>query len=347
MGIFDIFKRKEKLGIGIDIGSTGIKIAITTPTKSGGYRIKNIIHRSLPPGVVDKGNILDPERLISALKSVKGKIPPGTVSYAFSPYKTTLFSFRLIKEVKEIDKAVYKELSYRIPLPLSELSVDYDYITKEDGTKIVTVIVGKKKSIEDVVGLMEEAGIKVDSVTSSYTAIANVALLGFADILGKACGMIVDMGHSMCCCVCINSGILTHGGCIEDGTRLIEEVVANNLSAPLEEVREKILSCDVPSELLDQALFRFFDRILGEIDAYSTLCQSETPVPCEEFHIIGTGGGSAVCEMCERISMHMGKPYPVKILDPLSIFEMDPNVMERLERLGSTRFTVALGASLI
>ncbi len=349
MGLFDIFRRrKEEVGIGIDIGSTAIKVAVTTKEKGGEYKIRDIIHHPIPSGIVDKGNILDPNRLLKEIREIKGRIPQGFSSYAFSPYKTTLFSFKLIKEVRveDIEKAVYKEVSHRIPVPISELSIDYDYSSLEDGSRTVTVIVGKKKHIEDMVNLLEEAGVKVDSITSTYAAIANTALVSFPDVFQAGCGMVVDIGYSMCCCVCINRSIATHGGCIESGVGIIEEEVAAATSSTEEETRLKVIKEEVKPEILDAAAFRFMDRVLGEVDAYSTLCQSETPVPCNNFCLVLSGGGSAIADMGNRFRMQLAS-YEVHLLDPLAHFTVSPEVMEKMERLGSPRFTVAIGASLL
>ncbi len=348
MGIFDFFKPKKSLGIGIDIGSSAIKVAITSPQKEGAYKIEDILIEPLPPAVVEKGDIKDEKEVLKHLKSIKKKLPSGYITYAFSPYKTTLFSFQVIKEVKDVEELIEKELTHRIPLPLYELSVDYTVSELPNKNKVITVVVGKQKAIDSTVNLLEDAGINIDSVTSTYTAIANTAMLCYPGLTEDEGGLIVDFGHTMSPCVCINQGIITHGGCIEAGTRLMESFLQEALSLKsLEEAKEQMIKGKIPTTLADQAIIRYLDRVIPELDAYATMCQGESPIPCKEFNLIGSGGGATVRDLLQQIGMRLSEPFMIKLLDARKGFLLSKDVELKLQNLGALRFTIALGASLI
>ncbi|BAT71309.1 type IV pilus assembly protein PilM [Thermosulfidibacter takaii ABI70S6] len=347
MGLFDIFKKREEIGIGIDIGSTAIKVAITSPDKKGGYKLKDVLIEDLPSGVVDKGDIKDKQEVLKKLKNINKHLPKGYVTYAFSSYKSTLFSFRLIKEVEDIEKVVEKELKHRIPLPRSELSVDYSVSELSKGVKVVSVVVGKRKAIEDTVSLLEDARIVVNSVTSTYTAIANTAMLCFPQLTEEEGGLVVDFGLTTSPCVCINQGIITHGGCIEAGVKILEDFIAESLEIDILETRKRLIANKIDVNLLAHAVLKYIDRVISEIDAYASLCQGDAPMPCKEFNLIGSGGGAIISELTQNVGVQLSEPFIMKILDPRKGFTMSQDVDLKLQKLGATRFSVALGASLL
>ena len=207
---------------------------------------------------------------------------------------------------------------------------------------------GKIEAIENVASVIEDGGIKLDAVTSAYTALANTSILCLPELYSNSCGLVVDLGHSTSTCVCITRGVITHGGCLEDGTAIIENELKVLLSIEdTNQLRERIASQQIEPHILQQATITYINRILGEVDAYANLCYRENLVECQQYLLVGTGGGSCIPEVCHTLGFQLTTPTNMLTLNLSKGFKMDERIKRKLKNLGSQRFAVALGASLL
>ncbi len=348
MGLLDlILGKKEQIGVGIDIGSTAVKIAVTELDREGKYTLLDVVEAPLPPKAVEKGEIHDPKEVVKTLKSIKNRLPRGRVCFTFSPYKSTIFSFTAPRDAKNIDAMVERELKKRIPVSMSELAVDYTRIEYSSKESIVTVVVGKKKAIEESVNLIGDAGIHVDSLTSTYVTIANVALLCYPELADSQGALVIDMGYSITSCICIKGGAVTHGGYIENGVKTLEEAAASMQGTGWEEVRRALIEKKLPDEVKEPAILSFIEKVAPEIDAYLTMCQSESPIKCTSLSVLGCGGGMDIPDLPQEMGFSLSSPHTVEVLDVTRELRVHLNALEMLKASGAARMIPAIGASLI
>lgn len=132
-----IFSKKEKSVIGIDIGSSAIKI-VQIKKKRGRAVLETYGELALGPysGIeVGRSTVLPREKIVEALKDILRESKTTTLSCGVAlPLSSSLITFITIPHVpdKQLADVVSIEARKYIPVPMSEVMFDYSIIPRED-----------------------------------------------------------------------------------------------------------------------------------------------------------------------------------------------------------------------
>jgi len=181
-------KRKIKMSFFskkiIDFGDNAVGLSITDDRVRVAYLedkiIKNYNSVYLSEGVVVDGEIIDKEKLFSAIDKALGgarpkKIKNKKVRIALPESKSFL---RLISipqmDEKEIDEAIKWEIEGNIPLTLDQVYYDWQLVKDvfiDDGQMKILVLASAKKVVDQHLEILEEYGLDVISIESETTAL--------------------------------------------------------------------------------------------------------------------------------------------------------------------------------
>ncbi len=341
-----LFRKRPSIGIGFDIGASGLKIAITEKENED-YIVRDIIVAELPEGCIDKGEIKEPDVLIDILRDVKRSLPKGEVSVVLSPSKSAIVSFTT-NTTNNLKEQVEEEIKKRIPFFTNiEISMDYTFKEVDKSKFVVTVVVGKKDKVDEIVELFDTAGIEVSSVTSSYVATANAAILCYPEISEHSGAVVVDFGYHITSCVCVKAGAIIHGGYSETGIMHLEEKIAKGLSLPREEVKGRLTSSDIDIYSLNSFVIEFLTSFVPEIEGYISMCLSDTSVECNKSLFLGCGGAIDIAPLWEHLRTAFSLAGPMEILDISGRLKIYHEALKKLQSVGTGRLIPAIGASLV
>lgn len=120
---------------GLDIGDRSLKIAQTTRRHgTHGYRITAWGSVDLPEGVMDRGEVMDADKCVTALnqllKECRGKLRGRAVVACLPEVKSFIKIIDVPKDANDaaINKAISLELEQNVPLPLDEIYYDWQIL---------------------------------------------------------------------------------------------------------------------------------------------------------------------------------------------------------------------------
>ncbi len=250
---------KKKNCIGIDLGTSEIK-AVAVKKSGSGVTVETAEKVALPAGVMDNGRIIDAKGLSEALKLLAGKIDmkKKQLVIAVTGKNVVVRQLKLPQmPIKEIEQAVKWEAEKYVPLPQSELIIDYvnfGLMDKEDKQLFILMVVVPKNDVFDFFETFSLAGLELSAIDIEPLALWR--LLGDVPE-GNGAAAIIDFGAKQ------TSLLITHNDCL-DFTRSFDiggNTVANAIAEKLgvdfaaaQQIKEQKAVMPASSQVGDQSL---------------------------------------------------------------------------------------------
>jgi len=361
MGLFsDFLKKKTVSALGIDIGSSSIKV-VQLQKKGDKAILETYGELSLGPygGVsIGQSTNLPTEKIISAMNDLLSEkevaLTTKTCGLAI-PFKASLLSVIEMPAIgeKELAGMVNIEARKYIPVPISDVTIDWSIIPKretEDApmirgeNKIKTVdillvaihnnIINQYKEVTEKTGL--SAKFFEIEVFSSMRAVLE-------GVQGPI--MIFDMGASTTKLYIIDRGLVHNSHTINMGS---QEITANisrilNISIEEAEVIKRSIGMGKTAEGIDlaEAVSVIAGNIFLEANRFLFDFQKKTNQNIKSVFLIG--GGSALRGFRDLAARN----FKVEVIsgNPFEKVEV-PAFLETILKETGPEFTVAVGAAL-
>lgn len=356
----------ETNAVGIDIGSSAIKV-VEIKRKGGRAILETYGAIALGPyDSLDIGRVtnLSVEKLAEALKEVvkQSGVVETTAGFSIPIQSSLIFPIELPIQVgeKEMAAIISTEARKYIPVPITEVSLDYFVLPKKEASfeeMNITVSDEKitQKEIEKtnvlVVATQNDATAKYRSIVSQAQMDASFFEIEiFSSIRSNfehelSPVLLMDFGASRTKLSIVEFGIVKNYHTIERGGADITDSISKSLSIPFSEA-EKMkkdfgLFGNPTEKSLSDIIKLHIDYIFSE--ANSVLLAYEKKYNRTISKIIFSGGGSLLKGLKEsagsnfRVEIEFGLPFS-KVVAPEFLAKV-------LETMGS-EFAVAIGLAL-
>jgi type IV pilus assembly protein PilM len=340
--------------VGLDIGTSAIRAAEIKHSRGKGDTFQRFAERILPPGVIDHGELRDPETLTEELRRLwkQAKFHTKHVALAVNGPGITVRTV----ELPQSDSAEGLEEVIQEMIPMSSDEAIVDYLALEDfvgadgvGLTRFLVVAAPAPEVEQIVEAVLAAGLIPDRVDLAPIAAARAVAIESASMESRESEVIVDLGASM------TSIVVTHDG----GPRLVRilpgggDDLTQALQAELEcdsaEAFMRKSAVGMPSRghspdstgavgVLERHLGKTIEEIVRSIDYYRQTADAATPTRC-----LLVGGGARVRGLRERLENDLG--IPVVYGDPFARFDAVPVPEEEREHIAHTA-AVAVGLAV-
>ena len=348
--------------VGIDIGSSAIKI-VEIKKKKGKAVLETYGSISLGPyAELDIGRVtnLPIEKIIEALKEVLKQSGVATTSVALSiPVQSSLiFSIELPGQVKESEIAsiVPTEARKYIPVPITEVSLDYFLLPKKEPTfeeannpEITLSTVEKNEVL--VVAIQNDAISKYRSLVSQCQLEAGFFEIEiFSSIRANfehelSLVLLIDFGASRTKLSLVEFGMVKNFHIINRGGADISDAISKSLDIPFakaEEMKKEFGFFENPAEKsLSDIIKVHTDYIFSETN--NVLLGYEKKYNRTISKVVLTGGGclmkglKEVAENNFRAEVEIGHPFS-KVSAPA--------FLEKVFETVGPEFAVSLGLAL-
>ena len=357
------FKEKGSSVVGIDIGSSAIKI-VQIKKQNGQAILETYGELALGPyagGVVGQAVALPPDKIAQALSDLmkEKEVNITTKKCGISiPFASSLMSLIEMPQVssKQLAAMVPLEARKYIPVPISEVTLDWSIIPK---TQIETSQTPPPTS-SDTAKVMPKIDVLV-------VAIHNDTLARYTDIVGRA-GlepgffeieifstmravldeglvpvMIIDMGAASTKLYIIERGIIKASHTINRGSQDITSTISQSLGLPIEkaEIMKREKGADGTDKTLTEVITLTLDYIFAEANRSLLAYEKKSNKSVSKVIIVGGGaslkGLSALAEASFKTKASMGDPF-----GKLSA----PAFLEKILKETGPEFAVAIGIAL-
>lgn len=334
--------------LGLDIGSSSIKLIAL----SGNIKVPRLDAFGLavnPVGNVETENDAERVQIAQAVKKLVADagVKEKKVVAALPEAKvfTRVVEMPVLSE-SELASAVNWEAEQYIPIPISEVQLDYRILSKPEGRNPqgkmqVFLVAAPTTSVEKMVKLLDLAGLEAEALETEILGVTR-ALIREENLPPI---LIVHMGAGTTDLSLIEKGVIVFTRSIPTGGNALSRALANELGLePLQAEQYKRtygLDGNQLQGKVRKALLAVFQSILGEIRKamyfYTTNRRGKIG------RVVLSGGGSYLPEFTGELARELG--VEVVVANPFAGIAMDPRQQKRIGGVGAV-FSVAIGLAM-
>jgi len=339
---------QEKLvpSVGLDIGTSSVKLIQLQKTGSESKIIRF--------GVAPIKNRNKEEAINKVL--AENNITTKNVNTSVSGQGVILRYAQLPKmSLEDLRTSVILESDKYIPFPAEEVNIDC-YIIKElpqDKKMLVLVAAAKKDLIEQRISLLEKIGLVPDVISIDSVALANVfnvfcqtaaATPDKKEPESLSCQTIgvLNIGGTFSSLDILDKGLPLFTRDIFIGGNDITKRIINQFSLSEEEAEKMKSSTEADAAKIISASETILTNLATEIRFSFDYFETENNLPITTLYI--TGGGSYLKGVDNFLQQSLG--IEVKIWNPLTVLQIDPEVSAELLKKQANKIGIALGLAL-
>ena len=355
-----LFKKSEGSVLGIDIGSSAIKV-VQIRKKGGKAILETYGALALGPYAkleIGRATNLPTDKIVEALSDIlrEAKTTSKTAGMAI-PFSASLMTVIELPRVddKQMAQMVPLEARKYIPVPIGEVTLDWSIIPKASGEEesMVNALGGAKVPKADVLLV----AIHNDTIKDHQEIVQKSALnVSFFEIeifstirsvldQNNAPAMIMDMGAATTKLYVVERGIVRNSHTVNRGSQDITSAIATGLGIPLDraEIMKRTVgwTADPANRNLSDMISVNLDFIFSE--ARHVLVNFQTKRKKSVEKVVLVGGGVAMKGFAELAQKNL--EAPVTLGDPFSRVEAPAFLTDVLRKTGP-EFAVAIGLAL-
>lgn len=331
-----LFKKKKEV-IGIDVGSSSIKLVQLKDNK-GSYQLLNAGIIPLPPEAIVDNSLMDSSAIAGVVRNLVSSLGIKVKDVACSISGNSVIIRKIVLPTmpqEELEDQISWEAEQYIPFDINDVNMDFQILSPDsnDPSKMNVLLVASKKDIiNDYVAVFNDAALHLSVVDVDSFAVQNAFEINHDAAQGEIAALI-NIGASVMNINVVKEGITLFTRDVQMGGNLYTEEIQKQLGLSRQEAETgKILIHETGNAQLIDLISKVNDSITQEIrrslDFYNSTASDERITT-----VYVSGGGSKVYNLVTAISEKTG--LPVDRLNPFARLkynekDFDPEYLQEI-----------------
>jgi type IV pilus assembly protein PilM len=326
---------RGKLSIGLDIGSTSVKMIQLKETRRRGqvgYSLVNFGMKPLPPESIVDNTLMNSTAIVQAVQELLGelRIKQKDVAIGVSGHSVIIKKIAMPRMSQdELEESIQWEAEQYIPFDVKDVHIDTQILTPEGtdatGQMDVLLVAAKKDMINDYTTVVSEAGLIPVVVDVDAFAVQNMFSVNY-DLPATESVVLINAGASV-----VNINIISRGATVFTrdvtiGGNQFTEEIQKQLNVSYEEAEALKIGggrgdsdAVVPQEV-ERVMAAVAEQVAGEIQR-SLDFYAGTAADASFSKVYLSGGTAKIPALFKTIEARTG--VPVEILNPFKNIEID------------------------
>ncbi|MGB5283411.1 MAG: type IV pilus assembly protein PilM [Polyangiales bacterium] len=334
--------------IGVDIGSSAIKVCEIKEGRRGARTITRFGYHPLPAETIVDGHIINSGAVVEGLEKLFASSKRRNVALRASGHSVIIKKIAMpLMTAAELQEQINWEAEQHIPFDLDEVHVDYEVLHErtDHGQMDVLLVAAKKEEITDLTNLAMEARLRPMVVDLDAFTIQNVFEAGYGSAAADETTVLVHCGASTTTVNILADSTTAFTRDIANGGNSITEEIQRQLGIGRDEAESYkcggdgrgIVPREVP-EIVNQAVEQLAGEIQRSLDFYLA-----TSGDRELNRICVSGGTANIQSLLDTLQDRA--QVPVEALDPTRVADVDERAVAELQGRAS-QAVVSIGLAL-
>jgi len=326
---------KGKLALGLDIGSTSIKmILLKEQRKRGevGFALQSFGMKPLPPEAIVDGALMNSTAIVQAVQELMSelKVKGKDVAIGVSGHSVIIKKIQMPRMSQdELEESIQWEAEQYIPFDVKDVNIDTQILdgggNDATGQMDVLLVAAKKDMINDYTTVVSEAGLAPVVVDVDAFAVQNMFSVNY-DLPERETVVLINAGASVVNINIIANGVTVFTRDVTIGGNQFTEEIQKQLNVSYEEAEALKIGGNradadavVPQEV-ERVLSSVAEQVAGEIQR-SLDFYAGTAADSNFSKVYLSGGTAKIPALFKTIEARTG--VPVEILNPFRKIEVD------------------------
>lgn len=317
---------RRVVGLDIEPGAIHVAEAVAGPA---GPVVRRAASRTLDPGVVRDGEIVEPDALADALRALfdeHGFDKRVRVGLANQRIVVRTMDLPPIRDAKELAAAVRFQAPAEVPMPLDQAVVDHvalGIVETDEGPRArVVLVAARRELVERVLGAVRQAGLQPEGVDlSAFALVRSLAEDADEPVAYLAVGGAVNL-------VVAHGAVCHFTRVVAGGLEAMATELAERTEVSVEHARETIAREGIPADAEERSVVADgVRRIAADVRASLDFHGAEVR------RVVLTGPGLRVPGLADALAAHLR-------------LEVVPGVVAVPDDPAGGRFAVAAGLAI-
>jgi type IV pilus assembly protein PilM len=326
---------KGKLALGLDIGSTSVKMIMLKEQRKRGqvsYALQSFGMKPLPPEAIVDGALMNSTAIVQALQELMNelKVKHKEVAIGVSGHSVIIKKIQMPRmSQEELEESIQWEAEQYIPFDVKDVNIDTQILdaggNDATGQMDVLLVAAKKDMINDYTTVVSESGLQPVVVDVDAFAVQNMFASNY-DVPDKETVVLINAGASVVNINIISNGITVFTRDVTIGGNQFTEEIQKQLNVSYEEAEALKIGgtrgdsdAVVPQEV-ERVLLSVAEQVAGEIQR-SLDFYAGTAVDANFTKVYLSGGTAKIPALFKTIEARVG--VPVEILNPFRKIDVD------------------------
>ena len=326
-----IFGKRNKQIVGLDIGSSAIKL-VELKKKGGEYVIEKLGFSPLSLEAIVDGAVMDATMVVDTIGGLINRLGVKNPNFGISVSGHAVIIKRItlpVMSMDELKESIQWEAESYIPFNINDVNLSYQYLGDEgDGQNMsVLLVASKKDKVTDYTSVVTQAGKTVVLVDVDAIALQNCYEvcrgLNPSEVVA-----LINIGASV-----MNFNILAGGQSmfwrdVSFGGNQYTEAIMKELNLSFEQAEALKKGENVGGHTMESVI-PIFNAVTEELSAEfrKTLDFYRSSTQKEKIdRIILSGGSSKVANLTSILQQKMN--IPVEVLNPFASIKYDESVYD-------------------
>ncbi len=320
---------KGKLAVGLDIGSSSVKL-VQLREKKGGYSLQAFGSSRLPPETIVDGALMNSAAVVQAIQELvaEQKVRAKEVAIGVRGHSVIIKKISLPRMSQdELDDSIQWEAEQYIPFDVKDVNIDTQILTPQAdaaGQMDVLLVAAKKDMINDYTSVCAEAGLAATVVDVDAFAVQNAYETSYELPPGETV-VLINVGASVTNINILASGTTTFTRDVTMGGNSFTEEIQKQLNVSYDEAEALKIGGQgetdavVPQEV-ERVIQGVADQLAGEIQR-SLDFYAATAADHRISRVFLSGGTARIPALFKVIEQRAA--VPVEVLNPFKAIEID------------------------
>jgi type IV pilus assembly protein PilM len=320
---------KGKLAVGLDIGSSSVKL-VQLKEKKGGFQLLAYGAAPLPPEAIVDGALMNSAAIVQAIQELvaQQKVKTREVAIGVRGHSVIIKKISLPRMTQEeLDESIQWEAEQYIPFDVKDVNIDTQILTPEGdaaGQMDVLLVAAKKDMINDYTSVCAEAGLTATVVDVDAFAVQNAFEKNYEQS-GSETVVLINVGAAVSNINVISRGVTTFTRDITMGGNAFTEEIQKQLNISYDEAEALKVGGQgesdavVPQEV-ERVIQGVAEQMGGEIQR-SLDFYASTAADGKVSKVFLSGGTARVPALFKVVEGRAN--VPVEILNPFKNIEVD------------------------
>jgi type IV pilus assembly protein PilM len=320
---------KSKLAVGLDIGSSTVKL-VQLKERKGGYSLLAWGQAQLPPEAIVDGALMNSSAIVEAVRQVvaEQKVKVKEVAIGVRGHSVIIKKIQLPRMTQEeLDESIQWEAEQYIPFDVKDVNIDTQILTPAGdaaGQMDVLLVAAKKDMINDDTSVCAEAGLSVNVVDVDAFAVQNAYEVNY-EASSSETVVLINVGAAVSNINIIANGVTTFTRDITMGGNAFTEEIQKQLNISYDEAEalkvggQGETDAVVPQEV-ERVIQGVADQMAGEIQR-SLDFYAATAADNRIARVYLSGGTARIPALFKVVEARAS--VPVELLNPFKAIDID------------------------
>jgi type IV pilus assembly protein PilM len=320
---------KSKLAVGLDIGSSSVKL-VQLKEKKGGYALQAFGVAKLPPETIVDGALMNSGAVVQAIQELlaEHKVKARDAAIGVRGHSVIIKKISLPRMSQdELDDSIQWEAEQYIPFDVKDVNIDTQILTPDGdaaGQMDVLLVAAKKDMINDYTSVCAEAGLQTAVVDVDAFAVQNAFEAGYELQPGETV-VLINVGASVTNINILAGGTTTFTRDVTMGGSAFTEEIQKQLNISAEEAEalkvggQGETDAVVPQEV-ERVIQQVAEQLAGEVQR-SLDFYAATAADHRISRVYLSGGTARIPALFKLIEQRAG--VPVEVLNPFKAIDVD------------------------